>query len=222
MSNAIKSINSDLMPFIVCALQLRLFVEGFLEYQRSCGYSSSHRERSNKLLAQELSSKGYQVALRHHSSQSNSTGVSPSPHVRDTYIVFSGVPGHATEDYVIELDFRDRFNIANPTPFYNTCLAAVPEVWVGPLEQLLPLVELLCYEMCIAFEDRNLEMPPWRSHSKVNFRTSSLLSPVYTEHTHLFSLCRLSGSNGAGIDNFLCICAPSGCIPVALFSSAEL
>jgi uncharacterized protein (TIGR01615 family) len=142
-----------------------MFVEGFLEYQQSCGYSSSHRERSNKLLAQELSSKGYQVALRHHCIQNNSTGVSPN--VRDTYIVFSGVPGYATEDYIIELDFRDRFNIANPTSFYSTCLASVPEVWVGSLEQLLPLVELLCSEMCMAFEERNLDMPPWRSHSKV-------------------------------------------------------
>ena len=152
-------------------LQLRAYVEEFVRCQESaCGSLSYRRERSNALLARELTSKGYTVAIRHHSASNNpatNTGSSCSPSVRDTYIVFSGVPGNPSDEYVIELDFRDRFNIANSTAFYNTCLSVVPEVWVGPMDQLLPLVELLCAEMSMAFNESDLDMPPWRSYDKV-------------------------------------------------------
>mmetsp|Transcript_34982 Transcript_34982/g.99149 ORF Transcript_34982/g.99149 Transcript_34982/m.99149 type:complete len:390 (+) Transcript_34982:516-1685(+) len=154
--------------------QLRAYVEHFVRCKESCAPLSCHRERSNALLARELTAKGYTVAIRQHPGSSNAQHHPPagataasSPTVRDTYIAFSGVSGNPGEEYVIELDFRDRFNIGSPTAFYNTCLSVVPEVWVGPLDQLLPLVELLCAEMSMAFNQCDLDMPPWRYHDNV-------------------------------------------------------
>ncbi len=47
--------------------------------------------------------------------------------------------------------FREQFEIAHPSPRYAALLAAVPAWFVGAEERLIPLVELLCAEMCAAF-----------------------------------------------------------------------
>ena len=38
----------------------------------------------------------------------------------------------------------------------------LPSVLVGTAAQLTPLVQLLCSEMSLAFEQHGLSLPPWR------------------------------------------------------------
>lgn len=58
--------------------------------------------------------------------------------------------------------FREQFEISHPTPRYSGLLSMLPSVLVGTAEQLTPLVQLLCSEMSLAFEQHGLSLPPWR------------------------------------------------------------
>ena len=58
--------------------------------------------------------------------------------------------------------FREQFEISHPTPRYSGLLAMLPQVLVAPPAQLAPLVQLLCAEMSLAFEQHGLSLPPWR------------------------------------------------------------
>jgi hypothetical protein len=58
--------------------------------------------------------------------------------------------------------FREQFEISQPTARYGGLLAMLPAVFVGTAAELLPLVQLLCSEMTLAFEQHGLSLPPWR------------------------------------------------------------
>lgn len=58
--------------------------------------------------------------------------------------------------------FREQFEISQPTARYSGLLSMVPAVFVGTSVELTPLVQLLCSEMTLAFEQHGLSLPPWR------------------------------------------------------------
>lgn len=57
----------------------------------------------------------------------------------------------AAEMYLVDPKFAEQFEIAHPSPRYAAVLAAVPAQYVGSEDRLVPLVELLCSEMALAF-----------------------------------------------------------------------
>lgn len=64
--------------------------------------------------------------------------------------------------HLLQPHFREQFEISHPTPRYSGLLALVPQVMVASAAQLVPLVQLLCAEMSLAFEQHGLSLPPWR------------------------------------------------------------
>lgn len=58
-----------------------------------------------------------------------------------------GSPGGT--HFLIDPCFRDQFAIPKATHRYQSLLAAVPPVFVGPEERLRQLVELLCQVGCL-------------------------------------------------------------------------
>ena len=62
----------------------------------------------------------------------------------------------------LQPNFREHFEISNPTPRYAGLLGLLPNLLVASPAQLRPLVQLLFSEMSLAFERQGLSLPPWR------------------------------------------------------------
>ena len=62
--------------------------------------------------------------------------------------------------------FRDQFEIGKSTPRYASLLSSLPEVFIGPFENLTRLVLFLCAEMATSFAEAEGGcvgvLPPWR------------------------------------------------------------
>ena len=63
--------------------------------------------------------------------------------------------------------FKEQFEIAKPTARYAALLASLPDVFVGPLEHVIPLVSFLCSEIAAAFREEGALLPPWRQASSM-------------------------------------------------------
>lgn len=68
-----------------------------------------------------------------------------------------------TEEFIVELNFREQFVIQNPPDRYKEVLGLVPEEFIGTADSLNHLVPLVCHEMAKAFASRGRSLPPWRS-----------------------------------------------------------
>ena len=62
--------------------------------------------------------------------------------------------------------FRDQFEIGKSTPRYASLLSSLPDVFIGPFENLTRLVLFLCAEMATSFAEAEGGcvgvLPPWR------------------------------------------------------------
>lgn len=123
-------------------------------------------------LAMVLGKEGYKVSVRSAKGSSfnhpvvNKTSTSCFHNLRHEFLLVRGDEGI---EYVVDLAFRDQFEIPHPTDAYQEVLKAVPQVFVGPMASLVALVQLLGDQMAQVFTSNGLALPPWR-------RTSSLLT----------------------------------------------
>ncbi|KAF5839832.1 hypothetical protein DUNSADRAFT_18494 [Dunaliella salina] len=65
---------------------------------------------------------------------------------------------------VVDPCFREHFELRSQctTPRYEAVLALLPKVYVGHVDRLPLLVELLCEEMTASFKVCGVPLPPWR------------------------------------------------------------
>ena len=70
-------------------------------------------------------------------------------------------------DIVVECAFSSHFRIPCATRAYQDLLAHLPDVFVGPLQRMLPLVDLMTRELSHSFSEAGITMPPWRSARSV-------------------------------------------------------
>lgn len=68
---------------------------------------------------------------------------------------------------MVECAFDSHFRIPCATSAYQELLSHVPEVFVGPLQRMLPLVDLMTQELSRSFASAGITMPPWRSARSV-------------------------------------------------------
>lgn len=71
-------------------------------------------------------------------------------------------PAAARCRYIVDPWFREQFEVIHRTPFFQRVLERIPAVFCGTMDLLKPLVEVLSTEMALAFEQKNLAIPPWR------------------------------------------------------------
>lgn len=112
------------------------------------------------ILATKLSSVGYRVHLR--SALGGGPGVDCFHNLRNEFLVVAGEGDEDGTFFIIEARFRDHFAIPHPTDRYAGLLELVPAEVALPPAALSPLVDMLCSEMSLAFEERGLSLPPWR------------------------------------------------------------
>ncbi|XP_075524296.1 uncharacterized protein LOC142556700 [Primulina tabacum] len=65
---------------------------------------------------------------------------------------------------IIELNFRAEFEMALANPEYDKLVAALPEIFVGKIERLLPLLKILCTAAKRCMKAKKQHMGPWRKH----------------------------------------------------------
>lgn len=87
---------------------------------------------------------------------------------------------------IVELTFREMFVVHPVTPRYTEILKEVPEVFVGPKDQLFELLRLLCKEMESVFTSYRRAIPPWRKFKSV----ASRWDPIF--------FCELTGPRTLG------------------------
>ena len=64
-----------------------------------------------------------------------------------------GVSNRATADLVVECSFRSHFQIPCATQAYTALLEHVPQVFVGTLQRMLPIVDILTRELSKSFNE---------------------------------------------------------------------
>lgn len=65
---------------------------------------------------------------------------------------------------VIELNFRAEFEIAKAGEEYNKLVKSLPEVFVGKIERLLSVINILCGAAKKCMKERKIYIAPWRKH----------------------------------------------------------
>lgn len=112
-------------------------------------------------LARALSSFGHSVHVRDAMSNAKA-GSDCFRALRHKFLVVRGAGEFEGVELIVEPGLRQHFAIPHPTPDYARVLAHVPEVFVGPISRLVPLVQLLCALLADSFEQQGLALPPWR------------------------------------------------------------
>ncbi|KAA3487066.1 Leucine-rich repeat structural protein ORF147 [Gossypium australe] len=73
---------------------------------------------------------------------------------------------------VIELEFRDQFEIAKACDEYMKLVDKLPLCYVGKTEYLNPIVGVMCDAAKRSMEERKLHMGPWRKRSFMQMKWS--------------------------------------------------
>lgn len=117
-------------------------------------------ELDTVVLATKLTSVGYKVHLR--SALGGGPGIEAFQSLRNEFLIVAGVGEDEGIDYIVEGRFKSHFAIPHPTERYQGLMTAVPEELVAQRATLPPLVQLLCAEMSLAFDQQGLSLAPWR------------------------------------------------------------
>eukprot|EP00879_Flechtneria_rotunda_P015707 GHRR01016429.1.p1 GENE.GHRR01016429.1~~GHRR01016429.1.p1 ORF type:complete len:370 (+),score=117.36 GHRR01016429.1:1124-2233(+) len=113
-------------------------------------------------LAEALVALGYTVSIRE--SIGGGSGGQCLRNLHHRFLCCSQGGNTHTRSSVVIVDpaFREQFAITHPTQRYAAVLAALPSVFVGTAANIQPLVDLLCSEMSLAFQQTGSVIPPWR------------------------------------------------------------
>ncbi|XVF30166.1 hypothetical protein REPUB_Repub16aG0033700 [Reevesia pubescens] len=75
--------------------------------------------------------------------------------------------------FVIELEFRDQFEIAKACDEYNKLVEQLPECYVGKADYLNAIVGVMCDAAKKSMEEKKLHMGPWRKRSFMQMKWSN-------------------------------------------------
>lgn len=95
---------------------------------------------------------------------------------------------------LVDIDFRAQFQVARPTLEYESVLDAVPIIFVGRLDKLLQLVDLLTNAMKRSLLERSMHVPPWR---KAEYMRAKWLSPYKRTTNEVANLVSQQGQTVA-------------------------
>ncbi|KAJ6696911.1 hypothetical protein OIU85_003286 [Salix viminalis] len=75
--------------------------------------------------------------------------------------------------YLIELEFRDQFEIAKACDEYRNLVARLPEYYVGKADYLNAIVGILCDAAKRSMKEKKIHMGPWRKRSFMQMKWSN-------------------------------------------------
>lgn len=65
---------------------------------------------------------------------------------------------------IIELNFRAEFEMAKASQEYNQLVRRLPEVFVGKVERLNTIIQILCLAAKKCMKEKKMHLGPWRKH----------------------------------------------------------
>ncbi|KZV17044.1 hypothetical protein F511_34294 [Dorcoceras hygrometricum] len=84
-----------------------------------------------------------------------------------------------SERFLIDIDFRAEFEIARSTKAYKLVLQALPNIFVGKVDRLEKIIEIVSESARQSLNKKGMPFPPWR---KADYVKSKWLSP-HTRHS---------------------------------------
>ncbi|KAK9689875.1 hypothetical protein RND81_09G087400 [Saponaria officinalis] len=86
------------------------------------------------------------------------------PSGEHTYIevVEKSSPNKGEVRVIIELNFREEFEMAKASQEYNKLIQRLPQVYVGKVERLRNMVKILCGAAKKCMKDKKMHLAPWR------------------------------------------------------------
>ena len=122
-------------------------------------------------LAKLFHGLGYQVCVR--TALGGGQGLSCMENLSHQFLVIQmpshHAPGTATWSLIVDIEFKEQFELAQPSTQYEELLQQLSPVFIGSQTKVQNVVVLLCDEMSRAFKVQGQVPPPWR-------RASSMLS----------------------------------------------
>lgn len=93
---------------------------------------------------------------------------------RHEYIeILTIAPGRKKQQpLVVELEFRDQFEIAKASDEYRKLVSQLPEFYIGKPEYLSSIVRILCDAAKKSLKEKKIHMGPWRKRSFMEMKWS--------------------------------------------------
>lgn len=113
----------------------------------------------NRQVMKHLRTGGYNAAIC--KSRWDHAGSFPGGDYEYIDVVFEGATGKS-ERIVIDIDFRAQFEIARPTASYNAVVQVLPTVFVGKVDRLLQIVNIMSDAVKLSLKKQGMHLPPWR------------------------------------------------------------
>lgn len=131
------------------------------------GCTSCLRQRVVNLLTQ----KGFEASLC--TSKWKNTRKHPGGKHEYVEIIAGTVGRKKPIPYLIELEFRDQFEIAKASDEYRNLVALLPEYYVGKADYLNAIVGILCDAAKRSMKEKKIHMGPWRKRSFMQMKWSN-------------------------------------------------
>lgn len=80
--------------------------------------------------------------------------------------------------FLIELEFRDQFQIAKACEEYQKLVSCLPEFYIGKQEYLTAIVRVMCGAAKKSMKEKKMHLGPWRKRSFMQMKWSSF-NPTY-------------------------------------------
>ncbi|KAI9377534.1 hypothetical protein POPTR_019G074400v4 [Populus trichocarpa] len=131
------------------------------------GCTSCLRQRVVNLLTQ----KGFEASLC--TSKWKNTRKHPGGKHEYIEIIAATMGRKKPIPYLIELEFRDQFEIAKASDEYRNLVARLPEYYVGKADYLNAIVGILCDAAKRSMKEKKIHMGPWRKRSFMQMKWSN-------------------------------------------------
>ncbi|MCD7472674.1 hypothetical protein HAX54_013975 [Datura stramonium] len=69
-----------------------------------------------------------------------------------------------TVKVIIEMNFREEFEMTRASEDYNRLVKQLPEVYVGKVERLQNLIKIMCRSSKKCMKEKKMHIAPWRKH----------------------------------------------------------
>ena len=98
-------------------------------------------------------------------------------------VVFEGATGKS-ERIVIDVDFRAQFEIARPTASCNAMVQVLPTVFIGKVDRLLQIVNVMSDAVKLSLKKRGMHLPPWRKPEYMRAKWFSSYRRTTNDNVH--------------------------------------
>lgn len=75
--------------------------------------------------------------------------------------------------YIIEVFLAGQFEIVRPSETYTSLLELIPPIYVGKIEELKQIGEIMCNALKMSLKNMEMHVPPWRRYGYVKAKWST-------------------------------------------------